>query len=307
MRITTKTATGTFRLGVVATVAALALSAGSTASAGADQPRCFGKKATIRGSGTINGTAGTDVIVGSPADDVIGGQGGNDLICGLAGADQLVGGLGNDQVDAGADDDLVVGDVFAESGDVVGGGNDRLFGGDGADNLTGDSRTHSGNATGGGNDEIFGGDGDDERMQGDSITLGGGNATGGGNDYLNGGDGDDGPIGDSVAPFEGTATGAGNDVILGGPGRFDFLIGDSEGVAGASGSGNNVLDMGADGGIVAIGDHNINAEDGGPARGAGNDTIIGGDNPFESSTAIAPCRTPASRSPGTTPSRPRRR
>ena len=39
--------------------------------------------------------------------------------------------------------------------------------------------------------------------------------------------------------------------------------------------------MGADGGIVAIGDHNINAEDGGPANGAGNDTIIGGDNPFE--------------------------
>ena len=103
-------------------------------------------------------------------------------------------------MDAGADDDLVVGDVFAESGDVVGGGNDRLFGGDGADNLTGDSRTHSGNATGGGNDEIFGGDGDDERMQGDSITLGGGDVTGGGNDYLNGGEGDDGPIGDSVAP-----------------------------------------------------------------------------------------------------------
>ena len=70
-------------------------------------------------------------------------------------------------------------------------------------------------------------------------------------------------------------------MILGGPGRFDFLIGDSEGVTEASGSGNDLLDMGADGGIVAIGDHNINAEDGGGANGAGNDRIIGGNNPFE--------------------------
>ena len=156
-----------------------------------------------------------------------------------------------------------------------------IFGDDGADNLTGDSRTLSGNATGGGNDEIFGGAGDDERMQGDSITISGGDATGGGNDYMEGGAGDDGPIGDSVAPFEGSATGAGDDVILGGPGRFDFLIGDSEGVTEANGSGNDLLDMGADGGIVAIGDHNINAEDGGRANGAGNDRIIGGNNPFE--------------------------
>ena len=96
---------------------------------------------------------------------------------------------------------------------------------------------------------------------------------------MEGGAGDDGPIGDSVAPFEGSATGAGNDVILGGPGRFDFLIGDSEGVIEANGSGDDLLDMGADGGIVAIGDHNINAEDGRRANGAGNDRIIGGDNP----------------------------
>lgn len=119
-------------------------------------------------------------------------------------------------------------------------------------------------------------------MEGDSLSLGGGDASGGGNDRMEGGDGDDGPIGDSVAPFEGTATGAGNDVLLGGPGRFDFLIGDSEAVAAANGNGgNDVLDMGADGGIVAIGDHNINAPDGGRATGAGNDRIIGGDSPFE--------------------------
>ena len=159
--------------------------------------------------------------------------------------------------------------------------------------MTGDSRTQSGNATGGGNDQIFGGDGDDERMHGDSITLGGGDATGGGNDYMEGGAGDDGPIGDSVAPLEGTATGAGNDVILGGPGRFDFLIGDSEAVAAANGSGgNDLLDMGADGGIVAIGDHNINAEDGGRANGAGNDRSSAATIRSNSSSATAPCRTP---------------
>ncbi|HEY9376253.1 MAG TPA: calcium-binding protein [Jiangellaceae bacterium] len=243
---------------------------------------CFGMTATIAGSGLIVGTAGNDVIVGSAADDSIDGRAGNDLICGLGGNDRLVGGVGNDQVHGDANDDLVVGDVLAETGDAAGSGNDRLFGDDGADNLTGDSRTQFGNAMGGGNDQIFGGDGDDERMHGDSITLGGGDATGGGNDYMEGGDGDDGPIGDSVAPFEGTATGAGNDVILGGPGRFDFLIGDSEGTAAANGNGgHDLLDMGADGGIVAIGDHNINAPDGGRANGAGNDRIIGGDSDFE--------------------------
>ncbi|MEV0413994.1 hypothetical protein AB0I68_25080 [Streptomyces sp. NPDC050448] len=34
--------------------------------------------------------------------------------------------------------------------------------------------------------------------------------------------------------------------------------------------------MGADGGVFALGDHNIGDPDGGQARGAGNDTIIGG-------------------------------
>ena len=58
MPITTKTAAGSFRLGAVAAAAALALAAGSTASAGTDQPRCFGKPATITGSGMITGTAG---------------------------------------------------------------------------------------------------------------------------------------------------------------------------------------------------------------------------------------------------------
>jgi hypothetical protein len=70
-------------------------------------------------------------------------------------------------------------------------------------------------------------------------------------------------------------------VLLGGPGRFDYLIGDSEGVAAAHRSGgDDLLDMGADGGIV-IGDHNINAPDGGRATGAGDDRILGGYSEFE--------------------------
>ena len=44
---------------------------------------CFGRQATITGSGTIIGTKGADVIVGSLGIDSIGGLGGNDRICGM--------------------------------------------------------------------------------------------------------------------------------------------------------------------------------------------------------------------------------
>jgi len=40
-----------------------------------------GKKATIVGSGLINGRSGDDVIVGSAGDDVINAGGGNDRVC----------------------------------------------------------------------------------------------------------------------------------------------------------------------------------------------------------------------------------
>jgi Ca2+-binding RTX toxin-like protein len=249
----------------------------------AQTPSCFGATATITGAGTINGTAGNDVIVGSDGPDTINGSGGHDRICGLAGVDGIQGGLGNDQVDGGAGADEVVGDIFAESGNVQGGGNDRLFGAGGADLITGDSRTRDGNATGGGNDELFGGDGN-ERLVGDSASLSNGNATGGGNDRLEGGNGVDVLVGDSAAPHEGgIATGAGDDVLLSGPGVFgpgsgpELVIGDSEALAEARGSGgDDLLDLGADGGFLAIGDHNITQDIGGRAIGAGNDTIIGG-------------------------------
>ena len=65
-------------------IALLTLLAGAglvvTGSVSADAPpECFGKPATITGSGVIDGTAGHDVIVGSASDDTIDGKGGNDL------------------------------------------------------------------------------------------------------------------------------------------------------------------------------------------------------------------------------------
>ena len=61
-------------------------------------PTCFGKVATIVGSGgetRVDGTAGPDVIVSRWDDQVIHGQGGNDLLCGHA---DIHGGPGNDRI-----------------------------------------------------------------------------------------------------------------------------------------------------------------------------------------------------------------
>ena len=79
-------------------------------------PKCFGKPATITGSGTIDGTAGNDVIIGSAGDDTIDGLRGNDLICALGGGDVVMGGLGNDQLDGGEGDDFMRGDAFNPPG-----------------------------------------------------------------------------------------------------------------------------------------------------------------------------------------------
>src|SRR6185503_28936 len=149
---------------------------GGTSASGSTGPTCFGKPATVAGSGIVGGTSGNDVIVGSASDDTIEGKGGNDLICGLDGSDVIQGGLGNDQVDAGAGDDEVAGDVSAGgsqapgpdtgvTGDATGGGNDTLYGGDGSDIMSGDSFSPHGAAAGGGNDQLFGGAGVD-RMAG---------------------------------------------------------------------------------------------------------------------------------------------
>ena len=60
---------------------------------------------------------------------------------------------------------------------------------------------------------------------------------------------------------------------------LEFLIGDSDAFEGdAIGNGDDVLDLGADSGTMAIGDHNISVAPplGGSALGAGDDRINGG-------------------------------
>jgi Ca2+-binding RTX toxin-like protein len=96
---------------VLTLLAGIAAALGVTGASGSTVATCFGKNATITGTGTIDGTAGNDVIVGSDAADVIDGKGGNDLICALGGDDLLSGGLGNDQLDGGTGDDNVIGDL----------------------------------------------------------------------------------------------------------------------------------------------------------------------------------------------------
>jgi len=108
-----------------------AMEVGPTVPAYAAQPMCFGKPATVVGSGHIVGTPGDDVIVGSDGRDVILGLGGDDLICGGNGDDEILGGDGNDRLDGGAGNDRIVSgagdnEIDAGSGDdviVIGSGN----------------------------------------------------------------------------------------------------------------------------------------------------------------------------------------
>ncbi|MEV5383088.1 calcium-binding protein [Streptomyces sp. NPDC052721] len=227
---------------IAASLLALGM-AGETS--GQARATCFGRPATITGSGTINGTSGRDVIVGSAGADTIDGRGGNDLICALGGNDTIQGGRGDDEIDGGSGNDFMIGDVYATTGDAKGGGNDRLFGRDGDDSLGGDSFADAGNAEGGGRDHLDGGPGD-EIMAGDSVAS----------------------VGD--------ARGAGDDVLLGGPGA-EILTGDSSAGGRVTGDGgDDVVDLGQDGGVAAIGDHNISRPTGGTATGAGHDRVTGG-------------------------------
>lgn len=111
---------------VVCAGAVVALVVGGVASAGAKRaPRCFGRAATIVGSGkseTLRGTKGRDVIVAKGGDDRLVGRGGNDLMCGGRGSDFAVGGGGADRIATGAG---------SEEALWGGGGNDFMDGGPG--------------------------------------------------------------------------------------------------------------------------------------------------------------------------------
>src|SRR5919106_1733176 len=188
-------------------------------------PRCFGKKATIEGTGKrdrIKGTPGRDVIVARGGRDFILGRAGNDLICAGGGNDTIRGKKGNDRIDGGAGDDVfdgggrafdlagfehspvgVVVDLNVTTPQVTNEGTDTivategLFGSEFNDVLTGhNAPSTTGNGLFGflGTDQLFGLDGDD------TVDGGPGNDGGGpGVGILNGGPGNDiifGDIGD---------------------------------------------------------------------------------------------------------------
>ena len=144
---------------VAAALAAGGLVASGVAPVSAQAaPECFGRHATIVGTGDhdeLVGTNGDDVIVALAGRDAIDARGGDDLICAGAGLDgywKLVrGGGGHDRISGGGGRDEILG----------GPGRDTLFGGFEPDKLSG----------GGGADRLFGGHDNDDLSGGPADDL----------------------------------------------------------------------------------------------------------------------------------------
>lgn len=182
-------------IGLLATLFSGVLILGSSTTATAGVPTCFGSPATPGHLGTpgddeIDGTSGNDVLIGLGGKDVIDGKGGSDIICGGEDANSPD---GADTIHGGAGFETIVG----------GGGNDKLFGDADRDNMFGSA--------------------------GNDLINGGGNAPGVGDDanfwFASN------PIVANLA--NGTATGEGNDELvgiegLGGSGQNDKLTGNNE-------------------------------------------------------------------------------
>src|ERR1700761_5218150 len=76
--------------------------------AGAGDPTCDGKPATIvSDAATITGTKAPDVIVASDADNTNHGEGGNDTICAGGGNDTIYGERGDDTILGEEGDDTI--------------------------------------------------------------------------------------------------------------------------------------------------------------------------------------------------------
>src|SRR5918994_839236 len=196
------------------------------AASGSSTPTCFGRAATMVGSGVIVGTSGDDVIVGSAGDDEISAGAGNDRVCSLEGNDLVRGELADDRADGGPGNDRMRGDLADFAGDVTAdGGNDVLLGGSGNDSILGDHRVGGVVSGNGGNDTIEGGPGSDNLL-GDSVAV---TISGrGGNDTLDSGPDDDVQIvGDNLTGGGLVSGGGGNDAVTGGSGSDGFLVGDS--------------------------------------------------------------------------------
>ncbi len=215
-----------------------------TEGAGAGDPTCNGKPATIvSNAATITGTKAPDVIVAGPGNNVIHGEGGNDTICAGAGNDTIYGERGDDTIFGEEGDDVIYGE---RGGDTLdgGGGNDKVFGGRGSDHLEGGAGSDLVEGEQG-NDEVNGGDGDGDVVEGDQ-----------GDDSLNGGAGNEDVI----------IGGTGNDKINGGPGEHD--IADYQGTGGAV-----TINLQTQTVSGAENEHLEGIED--AIGGSGDDTLIG--------------------------------
>ena len=255
---------------VLSGAVALFLLAGLIAAlpASAARPKCFGRVATIVGSGgddELIGTRRSDVIVARAGNDFIFGRGGRDFICAGRGQfDVSFAGRGNDRINGGRGFDII----------FPGPGNDFVNGGPHPfDYVTYEGSQaavevdlNQGTATGQGTDTLVriesvgGSEGDDVLIgtdDGNDLFGYGGNDTivaGGGDDFLNTGAGDDNVAGGTGFDFVDIVTsnagpGIGDDVftdagavvdliqgtISGGEGVGTDVIGEIEGVGGTLG------------------------------------------------------------------------
>lgn len=172
--------------GVVALALFTGLSTVGVSAAQAAAPTCFGKRATIVGTGgsdTLKGTARADVIVGKGGQDLILGKGGSDLICGGGGPDLIRGDGGNDKLNGGAGQDKIYYNT-APTGVTVNLTTGRSSGGSGNDVLKGFEDIVGSNSA----DVIIGSNGQNliSSLNGDDSI-----SSGGGMDILEGGAGDD--------------------------------------------------------------------------------------------------------------------
>ncbi|HEY2480366.1 MAG TPA: calcium-binding protein [Solirubrobacterales bacterium] len=233
----------------LAPLAALAaLLAFGAREAGAGDPTCQGRPATIvSDAATITGTKAPDVIVAGDGNNTIHGEGGNDLVCAGGGDDTVDGERGDDNLYGEGGDDTIDGE---RGSDVLdgGAGNDKIFGSRGSDQIEGGDGSDLVEGEQG-NDNVDGGAGDHDIVQGNQ-----------GDDTLDGGAGNEDVI----------AGGTGNDQIDGGPGEHD--IADYQGIGGGV-----TIDLQSQTVSGAEGEHLSGIED--AIGGSGNDTLIGSGEP----------------------------
>lgn len=234
----------TFSLLLAPIAALVALLALGAPGAGAGDPTCHGKPATIVSNApVIMGTKAPDVIVAGPGNNVIHGEGGNDLICAGAGNDTIYGERGDDTIYGEEGEDVIYGERGSDH--LYGGpGNDKIYGGRGSDFIEGGEGSDllEGEQ---GNDTVEGGPGNHDIVEGNQ-----------GDDTLNGGPGNEDVI----------IGGTGNDKINGGPGEHD--IADYAGVGGAV-----TINLQTQTVTGAENEHLEGIED--AIGGSGNDTLIG--------------------------------